>query len=99
LVDRVWPRGVSKQSAHINAWLKSLAPTTELRKWFGHDPERWEEFQRRYHVELDEQRDQIAELISLADGKHLTLIYAAKDEEHNNAAALKAFLLAHKRTR
>jgi uncharacterized protein YeaO (DUF488 family) len=96
LVDRLWPRGVSKQAAHIKAWLKDVAPSTALRKWFSHDPTRWNEFERRYHRELDAQPEHISELLHLAADGALTLIYAAKDEQHNNAVALRDYLSAGK---
>lgn len=93
LIDRLWPRGVSKQNAKIDEWFKDLAPSASLRKWFGHDPARWMEFQKRYQRELKSKSSRINELLSLADKNGLTLIYAAKDEEHNNAVALRAVLL------
>lgn len=99
LVDRVWPRGVRKEDARIDAWWKAVAPSTRLRKWFGHDPERWEEFQRRYFAELDEMADEkaeedgaLAELLSRARRGRVTLVYGARDEEHNNAVALRSYL-------
>lgn len=92
LVDRVWPRGVSRESARLDDWLKDVAPSTKLRKWFGHDPERWTEFRRRYHRELDDQDERIDELKRLAKRGTLTLVFAAKDETHNNAVALKEYL-------
>jgi uncharacterized protein YeaO (DUF488 family) len=92
LVDRVWPRGVSKKAAAIDEWQKDIAPSTALRKWFAHDPERWKEFKRRYFSELDEQRDALNELRKLARGKTVTLVFGAKDTEHNQAVALKEYL-------
>jgi uncharacterized protein YeaO (DUF488 family) len=89
LVDRIWPRGVSKANARIDEWAKELAPSTELRKWFGHDPERFDEFRRRYLAELAEQRDRVEEL--RRRGK-VTLVYGARDPEHNNAAVLAELL-------
>ena len=91
LVDRLWPRGVSKANAKIDLWLKEVAPSTELRKWFAHDPEKWTEFKRRYRLEL---KDNSAwpELQAMARQKQLTLVYAAKDEIHNEAAVLKGLL-------
>ncbi len=96
LVDRLWPRGVSKAAARVDAWLKDLAPSTELRTWFGHDPARWPEFQRRYRRELaaTDARD---ELLALADHHPLTLLFAAKDPAHNNAVVLRDFLARAKR--
>lgn len=92
LVDRLWPRGVSKEDLDLDVWAKELAPSTELRKWFGHDPERWPEFRKRYGEELRETnaREQITELIRAAKGKStITLLYGAKDPEHNEAVVLK----------
>jgi len=92
LVDRLWPRGVSKEAAHLDLWLKEVAPSTELRKWFGHDPARWREFQQRYRRELGEQGDALAQLAALARKGRLTLLYGAKDEAHNEAVVLKQVL-------
>ncbi|MBJ6750144.1 DUF488 domain-containing protein [Geomonas anaerohicana] len=92
LVDRLWPRGISKDKAHLDRWEKELAPSDELRHWFGHDPEKWQEFRARYRKELEGQGTLIEELAALAAGKTLTLLYAAKDEEHNNAVVLKEIL-------
>ncbi|MCB1560267.1 MAG: DUF488 domain-containing protein [Xanthomonadales bacterium] len=91
LVDRIWPRGVSKSTARIDDWLKEVAPSTELRKWFGHDPERWTEFRRRYRAELKD-NEALAELRTLAKKGKLTLVYAARDEQHNQAVVLKELL-------
>lgn len=92
LVDRIWPRGVSKDEADLDEWLKEIAPSDELRKWFGHDPERWDEFRKRYFAELDEHPELVAQLRARADGHLVTLVYGAHDEEHNNAVALKEYL-------
>jgi uncharacterized protein YeaO (DUF488 family) len=95
LVDRVWPRGVAKDRLRLDGWLRDLAPSDELRKWFGHRPERWAEFQRRYRSELAESTRQSA-LRDLADAARpgpVTLLYGAKDEEHNQAVVLRAVLL------
>ena len=92
LVDRLWPRGLTKQKARIDLWMKGIAPSTELRKWFGHDPSKWEEFQRRYTAELKEHPDLIKELKQKARGATVTLIYAARDEVHNEAVVLKEFV-------
>jgi uncharacterized protein YeaO (DUF488 family) len=91
LVDRVWPRGIKKETLHLDLWLRDLAPSTPLRKWFGHDPKRWEEFQRQYHTELrrPEQQGRLNELITLARRGPVTLLYSARDEEHNQALALR----------
>ena len=93
LVDRLWPRGIKKEDASIDHWLKAVAPSTELRKWFGHDPEKWEGFQEKYKMELKENPEALDELKGLAK-KHqlLTLVYAAKGEDHNNALVLKEIL-------
>jgi uncharacterized protein YeaO (DUF488 family) len=92
LVDRIWPRGVSKTEAKIDQWLKDLAPSTALRKWFAHDPARWAEFKRRYFAELKPQREALDELRKLASGGTVTLIFGARDTEHNQAVALKEYL-------
>ncbi len=92
LVDRLWPRGVKRDGLALEGWLKELAPSDELRRWFAHDPSRWEAFQRRYSAELDEQSDAWQPLVRAARHGTLTLVYGARDEEHNNAVALKAYL-------
>lgn len=92
LVDRLWPRGLSKEKARVDIWLKDIAPSTELRKWFNHDPERWLEFQRRYSQELKAKDDQLAILKENAIQGSVTLLYGAKDEEHNEAVILQALL-------
>jgi len=88
LIDRLWPRGVSKQKAQLDAWEKELAPSTGLREWFGHEPARFDEFRRRYLTELDGQRPKLAELRRRARDGALTLVYSAHDEEHNDAVVL-----------
>ncbi len=92
LVDHLWPRGVKKEAAAIDEWLKAIAPSTELRKWFGHDPEKWEEFKRRYFSELDENRETVAQLAKKAKTEKVTLVFSAKEERFNNAVALKEYL-------
>jgi uncharacterized protein YeaO (DUF488 family) len=92
LVDRLWPRGLRKDDAAIDLWLKDLAPSAELRIWFGHDPGRWEEFRRRYLAELALKTALLDELRRSAAGRRLTLIYAAKDEAHNQAVVLRDLL-------
>jgi len=94
LVDRLWPRGLKKEAAHLDDWLKDLAPSDELRQWFGHDPERWEEFQQRYIEELEDpdKKSQIEALLTKARQGTVTLVFAAKDEEKNNAVVLKQYL-------
>ena len=93
LVDRLWPRGVKKADAGIAQWMKEIAPSNELRKWFAHDPERWEEFRRRYKVELTSKRDLVGQLRDLARKGPLTLVYSAHDEAHNRAVVLREKLL------
>ncbi len=92
LVERLWPRGVSKKKAHIDLWLKDVAPSTELRKWYGHDPARWPEFRKRYRAELKHQGSLLALLKYVAGKEAVTFVYAAADEEHNSAVALKEVL-------
>ena len=92
LVDRLWPRGLKKSEARINEWLKEIAPSTGLRKSFGHDVARWPDFKKRYWAELDEQQDQVEKLVREARKRPVTLLYAAKDIQHNNAAALKEYI-------
>ena len=89
LVDRLWPRSLTKKEARLDDWLKEIAPSTQLRKWFGHDPARWTEFKKRYAAELEGQREQVEQLARQARKRTVTLLFAAKDIEHNNAAALK----------
>ena len=97
LVDRLWPRGLSKERARVDLWLKEVAPSSELRKWFGHDPEKFAEFRRRYQAELDTGNAQtkLAELRDMAKREHITLLFAAHDAEHNNAVVLRDLLLPH----
>jgi uncharacterized protein YeaO (DUF488 family) len=93
LVDRLWPRGVSKAEAAIDEWLKDLAPSSELRKWFGHDPDRWDEFQRRYASEIHGHAELLAYLRGLARQGPITLVYSAHDQLHNDAVVLRNVLL------
>ena len=93
LVDRLWPRGVKKANAGISQWMKEIAPSDELRKWFGHDPARWDEFRRRYKAELTQKRELVGQLRDLARKGPLTLVYAAHDEVHNQAVVLRERLL------
>lgn len=97
LVDRLWPRGVSREDAAIDRWMKELAPSDELRAWFGHDPEKWDAFRERYARELDEKEEAVEALRGEAAGGTLTLVYAARDTEHNNAVALREYLRAEGR--
>ena len=92
LVDRLWPRGVKKEALHLEGWLKGVAPSEELRRWFGHDPAKWDEFQRRYFAELDRNRQTWKPLLQAARRGDVTLLYGARDTQHNNAVALKAYL-------
>jgi uncharacterized protein YeaO (DUF488 family) len=92
LVDRLWPRGITKAEAAIDRWFRDLAPSGELRKWFGHDPARWQEFRRRYTAELRQHRALLDELRRLASEGRLTLVYGARDEEHNDAVVLQDVL-------
>lgn len=93
LVDRLWPRGVSKESAALDDWMKDVAPSTELRRWFGHNPARWAEFQRRYRAELRQHGAELDRIRSLAKKHTVTLVYSAHDEEHNDAVVLRDVLL------
>ena len=96
LVDRLWPRGVSKERARLDEWARELAPSTELRTWFGHDPERFAEFERRYRTELAAHSGKLDELRRRARHGTLTLVYAARDEEHNDAVVLAEVLREHR---
>lgn len=91
LVDRLWPRGLTKEKAAVDLWLKNIAPTTELRKWFNHDPEKWSEFQRRYLKELKENKEATDALKAYLKKGPVTLLYAAKDEVHNEAQVLEDY--------
>lgn len=95
LVDRLWPRGMSKERFRLDHWAKELAPSTGLRNWYDHDPARWDEFRKRYTAELDARPGEVEELLARASEGPVTLLYAAKDEELNNAVALKAYLENH----
>ena len=92
LVDRLWPRGLTQEKAAVALWLKELAPSTELRKWFGHDPEKWRSFRRRYETELRHNDDLIKLLKQKAREGTVTLVYGARDQKHNEALVLKQFL-------
>ena len=92
LVDRLWPRGIKKEAAHLDDWIKTIAPSDALRKWFAHDPEKWGVFKKNYSAELNDKK---ALLDNLIDGKgrvNITLVYSAKDDKHNNAVALQEYL-------
>jgi len=93
LVDRIWPRGVSKEKANLNTWMKEIAPSSDLRKWFSHDLKKWKEFKNKYKKELEEKKDIIREIKEIEKDKgKVTLIYSAKDKEHNNAVVLEHIL-------
>jgi uncharacterized protein YeaO (DUF488 family) len=92
LVDRVWPRGITKKDAKLDVWMRDIGPSTDLRKWFGHRPERWLEFKKRYAHELDRNTDLVAQLLALTGRGPVTLLYSARDIEHNNAEALREYL-------
>jgi uncharacterized protein YeaO (DUF488 family) len=97
LVERLWPRGVAKKKLKIEAWLKDVAPSTELRKWFGHDPDKWDEFRKRYRRELDSHPEAWRPIVAAARRGRVTLVYSSHDERHNNAVALKEYLKAKTR--
>lgn len=94
LVERLWPRGMKKEALGLDAWLKDVAPSTELRQWFGHDPARWTEFRKRYWHELDRRPEAWAPIAAAARHGTVTLVYSSHDEQHNNAVALKEYLEA-----
>jgi uncharacterized protein YeaO (DUF488 family) len=99
LIDRIWPRGVSKEQAHLDEWARELAPSSELRHWFGHDPARYAEFRRRYLDELKAQQEKLRELRRRAREETLTLVYGARDTEHNDAVVLAELLRRGSRLR
>lgn len=101
LVDRLWPRGLKKETAHFSRWMKELGPSDQLRRWFRHDPKRWEEFRRRYRIELQSAEVQSAldDLVAIAAGGKLTLVYGARDQRHNQAVVLKEVLDSRSATR
>jgi len=92
LVERLWPRGMKKEALHMDAWCKNLAPSHDLRRWFSHDPAKWKEFQRRYWAELDDNPAACQPLLDAARLGNITLLYSARDSEHNNAISLKSYL-------
>lgn len=98
LVERLWPRGVRRDEVGMDAWLKEVAPSTELRRWFGHDPAKWAEFRRRYYAELDAHPQTWQPLLAAMHEGDVTLLYSSRDEEHNNAVALRDYLFAHSST-
>lgn len=97
LVDRLWPRGVAKEEAHIDLWLKEIAPSNELRKWFAHDPKRWRSFRAKYFREIDANPDVLAQLLEHVRKEPVTLVYAARDERYNDAVALKEYLSSRRK--
>ena len=97
LVERLWPRGLSKERLHATAWLKEVAPSTELRQWFNHDPLKWSQFRTRYFRELDSQPESWQPILTAARRGMVTLVYSSHDEEHNNAVALKEYLQVKRR--
>jgi len=99
LVDRLWPRGLAREKARVDLWLKELAPSTALRKWFDHDPGKWEEFKQRYRLELQQQPDALAHAIEAMGSGPVTLLFAARETRFNDAVALREFILAHGRRR
>lgn len=92
LVDRIWPRGVSRQHANLDEWLKDIAPDSELRRWFNHRPDRWNEFQRRYRRQLARKQEMVEDLRARAKAGTMTLLYSARNTLHNQAVALKAYI-------
>lgn len=91
-IDRLWPRGLKKEKVRFDLWMKELAPSTELRRWFGHDPEKWQEFKVRYFAELDQRGEAVAELAARAKAGTVTIVFGARDERRSNAAALVEYL-------
>ncbi len=92
LVDRVWPRGISKDKAGVDWWLREVAPSKELRQWFGHDPKRWEAFKEGYFAELRQHEEEVGKILEAARKQRVTLVYASKEKRYNNAVALKEYL-------
>ncbi len=92
LIDRLWPRGLSKEKAELDVWAKEIAPSTELRRWYGHDADKWPEFKKRYYAELDAIPDVVGELMSHVEKEETTLLFGSKEERLNNAFALKEYL-------
>lgn len=96
LVERLWPRGVKKEALQLDAWLKEVAPSTELRKWFGHDPAKWTRFQQKYFAELDAKPEALKPILKASTHGRVTLIFSSHDATHNNAVALKTYIATHK---
>jgi uncharacterized protein YeaO (DUF488 family) len=99
LVERLWPRGVKKGALRLDAWLKDVAPSTELRQWFSHDPAKWAEFQRRYSAELDAKREVLEPIVNAVRRGSVTLVFSSHDTERNNAVALRTYLASKRNTR
>ena len=97
LVDRLWPRGVSKEKAKVDLWLKEIAPNNELRKWYGHDPKKWAEFRKRYFSNLDTKRELVNQIVQKTKEGDVTLLYSSKEEKLNNAVALKEYISKKKK--
>ena len=97
LVERLWPRGIKKEALRLDAWLKDVAPSTELRQWFAHDPAKWNEFQRKYFAELDSHAEALEPIRKAMRKGAVTLLFSSHDGEHNNAVALKAYLSRHRK--
>jgi uncharacterized protein YeaO (DUF488 family) len=95
LVDRLWPRGLSKERAAVDLWLKAIAPSAELRKWFGHEPEKWLEFRRKYFAELATHPDEVGQIRTLAKRRRVTLVYGARNTDNNDAVAILDYLKRH----
>jgi uncharacterized protein YeaO (DUF488 family) len=95
LVDHLWPRGIKKEALKIESWIRPVSPSTELRQWFGHEPAKWKEFQHRYFAELDQKPETWEPLMQAARKGNITLVFSARDTEHNNAVALKDYLDKH----
>jgi uncharacterized protein YeaO (DUF488 family) len=93
LAERLWPRGMKKEALKLDGWLREVAPSTALRQWFGHDPVRWEEFERRYHAELDAHPEAWQQILDAAEAGPITLLFSARDTVHNNVVALRTYLL------
>ncbi len=94
LIDRLWPRGLKKEAAHVDEWMKDIAPSSELRKWFGHDPEKWDEFKQRFFKELQGKQEQLERIVDFAQKGRVTLLFGSKEERFNNASALKEYIEA-----
>jgi uncharacterized protein YeaO (DUF488 family) len=95
LVDRLWPRGLSKEKAKVDLWLKEIAPSNELRKWYAHDPKKWTEFRKKYYKDLDMKKELVNQIIQKTKEGDVTLLYSSKEEKINNAVALKEYMMKH----